>query len=156
MNRDEYKKQRNCRFSVVKRHLIYAFFVRKITYPKRPSWPAVHVCNCDRKLTINSQMKFIGGSNFDPDTPFRSLTCGIQNSAVTNILQRQGQVVCVGAVVVNFRTRLQECIACQADQLRGVCFKKWKRNVNPLWTASNMFHLKTQFVPRSKHVPSRL
>jgi hypothetical protein len=33
--------------------------------------------------------------------------------------------------------------------------KDWK-NINPLKTKRKLFHLKTQFLPRSKHFSSRL
>lgn len=62
------------------------------------------------------------GTNFNPDVLFHPLTC--QNSAVTNVLQRWKQVVCLCVLVVNFQSWLQECAACKGDELRDVIFKK--------------------------------
>ena len=66
----------------------------------------------------------ISGSNFEPDMLFCPLhatkECDhSQNSTVTNVLQQWGQ----GAVMINFPSQLQECTACQRDQLRDVIFK---------------------------------
>jgi len=47
-------------------------FVTKITNPKRSSWPAVHSCNCDRKLIIHLQMN-ISKVNQQDATFFRSI-----------------------------------------------------------------------------------
>jgi hypothetical protein len=46
----------------------------KITPHNWSTWHAVHSCNCDLKLTITSQLTFIGGSNFGPGVLFRPLT----------------------------------------------------------------------------------
>jgi len=56
--RYEYKK-RNHLLSVITYYLIYSLYFVKITSPKRSSWPAIHSCTCDGKLTITSQQKVI-------------------------------------------------------------------------------------------------
>jgi len=38
------------------------------------TWRAVHSCNCDRKLAMNSLQTFISGYHFEPDMIFRLLT----------------------------------------------------------------------------------
>ena len=42
--------------------------------PKLSTWRAVHSCNYDRQLTINSQKTFIRSSNFELDVAFRPVT----------------------------------------------------------------------------------
>jgi len=62
------------------------------------------------------QHSFISPSSFVP-----KCDC-IQNSTVTNGLQCQEQVVFLFAVVVNFPSQLQECTACQGDQIKKCNF----------------------------------
>jgi hypothetical protein len=69
-----YETQKKLRVSAVRCHLIYAFYLKKMTSPKCCSCRAVHSCNCDHKLTVTSQQTFVSGSNFDSDLPFRPLT----------------------------------------------------------------------------------
>jgi hypothetical protein len=54
---------------------------------------------------------------------------------VTNVPQRRRQDVCLSAVTVNFRSQLQECIACQADHITNCKFKKYKANIKLYFTA---------------------
>lgn len=52
MNQVEYNKERNYKVSVVKFHLIYAFYFLKITFPKWSFCIVVHSHKHDWKLII--------------------------------------------------------------------------------------------------------
>jgi hypothetical protein len=67
------KRKKIYRLSAVKCHLMNTFFVG-IPPHKWSTWRAVHCCNGDRKLTINSQLTFISGFNFGPGVLFHTLT----------------------------------------------------------------------------------
>jgi hypothetical protein len=53
--------------SVLKRYLMYAFYIWKITSPNLSNSHAIYSSNSDRGSTITSQQTFNIASNFNPD-----------------------------------------------------------------------------------------
>jgi len=56
-----------------------ALYILNITSSKRSSWSAVHSCDCDLKLTVTSQLTFIGGSSSPLPCPFVPYRDDVQN-----------------------------------------------------------------------------
>jgi len=82
------------------------------------------------KSSVTFPQAFISGSDVEPGVLFRPWTCyrRMRCCSELNCNERtatSAQIVCFCTVVVHFRSGLQDCIACQADQFRYAVFKKW-------------------------------
>jgi hypothetical protein len=127
----EYKKHKLLQIISSKMPFNICFLLPQITFVTWSSWNAVHSCNDDLKLIITTQKRKICARHC---SVLVAVELHITSHSLWHIKGWKGMSglkleplinVCC-EVVINYSSQLQECIACQVDNLGDVIYEKQK------------------------------